>query len=70
MIRDSEEVLRGVEEAWHTARCRGEGTSVTLLRALRPDVGGWVTLSPRYWTDEPSDNDGGRAPYSAVRVMT
>src|SRR5712675_2821340 len=23
--------------------------TVTLLRALRPDVGGWVTLSPRYW---------------------
>src|SRR5712672_458422 len=22
--------------------------NVTLLRALRPDVGGWVTLSPRY----------------------
>src|SRR5712675_1586091 len=38
--------------------------SVTLLRALRPDVGGWVTLSPRYWTGVPSD--GGRAPYSAV----
>src|SRR5712671_1307727 len=37
---------------------------VTLLRALRPDVGGWVTLSPRYWTGVPSD--GGRAPYSAV----
>src|SRR5882757_8530315 len=39
-------------------------TYVTLLRALRPDVGGWVTLSPRYWTGVPSD--GGRAPYSAV----
>ena len=38
--------------------------SVTLLRALRPDVGGWVTLSPKYWTGVPSD--GGRAPYSAV----
>jgi|SRR5712671_2381990 len=37
---------------------------VTLLRALRPDVGGWVTLSPRYWAGVPSD--GGRAPYSAV----
>src|SRR5712672_3714581 len=37
---------------------------VTLLRALRPDVGGWVTLSPEYWTGVPSD--GGRAPYSAV----
>jgi len=39
---------------------------VTLLRALRPDVGGWVTLSPRYWTGVPSGTDGGRAPYSAV----
>ena len=39
---------------------------VTLLRALRPDVGRWVTLSPRYWAGEPSDMDGGRAPYSAV----
>src|SRR5712672_154483 len=38
--------------------------TVTLLRALRPDVGGWVTLSPRYWTGVPSG--GGRAPYSAV----
>jgi len=25
-----------------------------------------VTLSPRYWTDVPSDADGGQAPYSAV----
>ena len=41
---------------------------VTLLRALRPDVGGWVTLSPRYWTGVPSD--GGRAPYSAVLMRT
>src|SRR5712671_3991326 len=40
------------------------GQFVTLLRALRPDVGGWVTLSPRYWTGVPSD--GGWAPYSAV----
>jgi len=38
--------------------------SVTLLWALRPDVGGWVTLSPKYWTGVPSD--GGRAPYLAV----
>src|SRR5712672_2045865 len=43
---------------------------VTLLRALRPDVGGWVTLSPRYWAGRPSDDDGGRAPYSAVRTVT
>jgi len=28
--------------------------AVTLLRALRPDVGGWVTLSPRYWAGRPS----------------
>jgi len=41
-----------------------DGTIVTLLRALRPDVGGWVTLSPKYWTGVPSD--GGQAPYSAV----
>jgi len=40
--------------------------AVTLLRALRPDIGGWVTLSPRYWTGVPSDTSGGRAPYSAV----
>src|SRR5712671_414077 len=46
--------------------CRRSLTYVTLLRALRPDVGGWVTLSPRYWTGVPSDADGGRAPYSAV----
>src|SRR5712671_6207423 len=39
---------------------------VTLLWALRPDVGGWVTLSPRYWAGEPSDTSGGQAPYSAV----
>src|SRR5712672_3125168 len=39
---------------------------VTLLRALRPDIGGWVTLSPRYWAGKPSDMDGGWAPYSAV----
>jgi len=39
---------------------------VTLLRALRPDVGGWATLSPRYWAGEPSEMDGGRAPYAAV----
>jgi len=32
MIRDSEEVLRGVEEAWHTARCRGEETSQSQVR--------------------------------------
>jgi len=42
------------------------GFYVTLLWALRPDVGGWVTLSPRYWTGVPSYADGGRAPYSAV----
>src|SRR5712671_6418202 len=52
------------------ARTQHEGSTtgprVTLLRALRPDVGGWVTLSPRYWTGVPSDTDGGRAPYSAV----
>src|SRR5712671_3816332 len=29
--------------------------AVTLLRALRPDIGGWVTLSPRYWAGVPSD---------------
>src|SRR5712675_3550227 len=46
--------------------CRKSLTYVTLLRALRPDVGGWVTLSPKYWTGVPSDTDGGRAPYSAV----
>jgi len=40
--------------------------SVMLLRALRPDVGGWVTLSSRYWAGRPSDTDGGWAPYSAV----
>src|SRR5712671_3372153 len=40
--------------------------TVTLLQALRPDVGGWVTLSPRYWAGGPSTIDGGRAPYSAV----
>ena len=39
---------------------------VTLLRALRPDVGRWVTLSPKYWAGRPSDIDGGRAPYAAV----
>src|SRR5882672_3215756 len=43
-------------------------TYVTLLRALRPDVGGWVTLSPRYWAGRPSDIDGGRAPYAAALV--
>ena len=43
---------------------------VTLLRALRPDVGEWVTLSPRYWAGRPSNNDGGQAPYSAVRTVT
>src|SRR5882757_10710495 len=37
-----------------------------MLQVLRPDVGGWVTLSPKYWAGEPSDTDGGRAPYSAV----
>src|SRR5882672_11440584 len=40
-------------------------TYVTLLRALRPDVGEWMTLSPKYWADKPSI-DGGRAPYAAV----
>ena len=40
------------------------GSAVTLLRALRPDVGEWMTLSPWYWAGVPSD--GGRAPYSAV----
>ena len=45
-------------------------TYVTLLRALRPDVGGWVTLSPWYWADRPSTTDGGRAPYSAVPIET
>src|SRR5712672_2646530 len=34
-------------------------TYVTLLRALRPDIGGWVTLSPRYWAGVPSDGGGG-----------
>jgi len=46
----------------------GVVAGVTLLRALRPDIGGWVTLSPRYWAGRPSDIDGGRAPYSAVRT--
>src|SRR5712675_3646432 len=45
-------------------RLMNTNPGVFLLRALRPDVGGWVTLSPRYWTGVPSD--GGRAPYSAV----
>jgi len=40
--------------------------TVMLLQALRPDVGRWVTLSPRYWAGRPSITDGGRAPYSAV----
>jgi len=44
--------------------------NVMLLWALRPDVGGWVTLSPRYWAGRPSDNDGGQAPYSAVQTVT
>jgi len=39
---------------------------VTLLRALRPDVGGWVTLSPWYWAGRPLVTDGGRTPYAAV----
>ena len=52
----------------HTAaRCTA---GVTLLRALRPDVGGWVTLSPWYWAGRPSDSDGGWAPYSAVLTKT
>src|SRR5712671_3013157 len=45
---------------------RSPALHVTLLRALRPDVGGWVTLSPRYWAGKPSVTDGGRAPYAAV----
>jgi len=43
---------------------------VMLLQALRPDVGRWMTLSPWYWADRPSDGNGGQAPYSAVRTMT
>jgi len=35
-------------------RHRRHTPDVTLLRALRPDVGGWVTLSPKYWTGVPS----------------
>jgi len=50
---------------WSKVR-KDSSLAVTLLRALRPDVGGWVTLSPKYWAGEPSDTDGGRAPYSAV----
>src|SRR5882757_144060 len=55
---------------WLTPRTLRQRTSgrltVTLLRALRPDVGGWVTLSPKYWAGKPLDTDGGRAPYAAV----
>src|SRR5882672_1283344 len=39
---------------WYTDWHGSKGSShVTLLRALRPDVGGWVTLSPRYWAGRP-----------------
>ena len=46
----------------HAADC----SVVMLLWVLRPDIGGWVTLSPRYWAGKPLDTDGGRAPYAAV----
>jgi len=35
---------------------------VTLLQVLRPDIGKWVTLSPKYWAGEPSDMVGARLP--------
>src|SRR5712671_2052914 len=47
-------------------RCCAATHHVMLLWALRPDVGGWVTLSPRYWAGRPSNTDGGQAPYSVV----
>ena len=53
-------VVQGTHSMTH-----GAG-AVTLSWALRPDIGGWVTLSPRYWAGKPSGTDGGRAPYSAV----
>jgi len=47
-----------------------QAESVTLLRALRPDVGRWVTLSPRYWTGKPSRLMGAGLPTRRFRVMT
>jgi len=38
-------VLGASDSATHGAT---HSATVTLLQALRPDIGGWVTLSPRY----------------------
>src|SRR5712671_5589159 len=39
--------------------------ALTGVKARRWRVG---DLSPRYWAGEPSDTDGGRAPYAAVLI--
>src|SRR5712671_4687592 len=45
-------------------------TYVTLLRALRPDVGEWVTLSPRYWAGKPSRLMGAGLPTRRFGIVT
>src|SRR5712671_3882392 len=52
------------------AKHRKRIQDVTLLRALRPDVGRWVTLSPRYWAGEPSDTMGAGLPTRRFRTVT